>query len=143
MLFILYLVLNFFTSEAWGSPEAGRAVAGFYYILNGLIAIFAFVLPLWGIHVRLAAAKDAASMENNQLIQEHFAAIQKNVKQGKVAKVSALRIGNAALLEYRQELSKISTWPWDTATLRTFVTTLAVPMTVWIVQQVLIRTVGQ
>ncbi|MEX2160430.1 MAG: hypothetical protein WD751_00805 [Anaerolineales bacterium] len=141
MLFILYLVLNFLTTSAWGSPETGEAVAGFYYVFNGLIAILAFILPLWGIHLRLAMAKEAASTENNQMIQEHFAAIQKNVKQGKIETIASLRAGNTALLEYRQELNKISTWPWDTATLRTFVTALAVPMTVWIVQQVLLRTV--
>ncbi|MEX1143606.1 MAG: hypothetical protein WEC16_02105 [Anaerolineales bacterium] len=141
MLFILYLVINALTTGAWGSQESGEAIASFYYVVNGLIAVFAFVLPLWGIHVRMAAAKEAASTENNQMIQEHFSAIQKNVKQGRMDKVTALRTGNAALLEYRTELSKISTWPWDTATLRTFVTALAVPMTVWIVQQVLTRTI--
>lgn len=143
MLFILYLVVNSLTTGAWGSQESGEAIASFYLVYNGLFAILAFVLPLWGIHVRLAMAKEVASTENNQMIQEHFSAIQKNVKLGKIDKVTSLRAGNAALLEYRQELSKISTWPWDGATLRTFVTALAVPMTVWIVQQVLIRTVGQ
>ena len=141
MLFILYLVVNSLTTGAWGSQEAGDAIASFYLVYNGLIAILAFVLPLWGIHIRLAMAKEAASTENNQMIQEHFSAIQKNVKQGRIDKLASLRAANAALLEYRQELSKISTWPWDTATLRTFVTTLAVPMTVWIVQQVLTRTI--
>ena len=141
MLFILYLVVNSFTTGAWGSQETGDAIAGFYLVFNGLIAVLAFVLPLWGIHVRMAAVKEAASTENNQMIQEHFSAIQKNVKQGRIDKVTALRAGNAALLEYRAELSKISTWPWDIATLRTFVTALAVPMTVWVVQQVLTRTI--
>ena len=140
ILFILYLVVNSFTTGAWGSQESGEAIASFYLIFNGLIAILAFVLPLWGIHVRLAVAKDAASTENNQMIQEHFSDIQRNVKQRKIEKVNELRAGNAALLEYRAELGKISTWPWDTATLRTFITALAVPMIVWFVQQVLQRT---
>jgi len=137
MLFILYLVVNSLTTGAWGSQESGEAIAGFYLVFNGLIAILVFVLPLWGIHIRLAMAKEVASTENNQMIQEHFSAIQKNVKQGKIDKVTSLRAGNAALLEYRAELSKISTWPWDTATLRTFITALAVPMIVWGVQQFL------
>lgn len=131
ILFILYLVVNSLTIGAWGSQQTGEAIASFYLVFNGLIAILAFVLPLWGIHVRLAAAKEAAATENNQLIQEHFAAIQKNVKQGKVDKVASLRASNSALLEYRQELKRISTWPWDTATLRTFITALLVPMTIW------------
>ncbi|MEX1246930.1 MAG: hypothetical protein WEA61_00485 [Anaerolineales bacterium] len=141
MLFILYLVINFFTTDAWGTPETGQAVAGFYYVFNGLIAVFAFVLPLWGIHVRLALAKETASTENNQMIQDHFHAIQINVKQGKPDRIASLRVGNSALLEYRQELNKISTWPWDGSTLRTFLTALLVPMTIWVVQQVLLRTV--
>jgi hypothetical protein len=140
MLFILYLVLNYLTGSAWGEQSA-EAVTGFYLVLNGLIAVLAFLLPLWGVHIRLAQSKDQSISENNQLIEKRFAEIQTIVKSGKLAKLAHLRSGNAALIEYRQELSKISTWPWDTATVRTFLTALAVPMTVWLVQQVLLRTV--
>jgi hypothetical protein len=140
MLFILYLILNYLTGSAWGEQSA-EAITGFYLVLNGLIAILAFVLPLWGVHVRLANAKEESIAKNNRLIERRFIEIHNKVEAGKLAGLTDLRTGNSALIEYRQELSKVSTWPWDTATVRTFLTALAVPMTVWLVQQVLLRTV--
>ena len=99
------------------------------------------MLPLLGMHARLVDAKARAVEANNDLIEAGFDKMQGLVKAGKHDAVPRLRASNSALLEYRQELAKISTWPWDPGTLRTFITALLVPMTVWIVQQVLLRTV--
>jgi hypothetical protein len=140
MIFLVYLLLNFLTAGNWGSEEAGEAITVFYLFFNSGFAILAFVLPLLGIHRRLEAAKESAVEANNDLIELGFAKMQALVKAGKHEAVPRLRASNSALLEYRQELAKISTWPWDGATLRTFITALAVPMIVWAVQQVLQRT---
>jgi hypothetical protein len=61
--------------------------------------------------------------------------------KGKLADIAQFRNGISALMDFRSEIKKIPTWPWDTGTLRTFLTALAVPMIVWVVQQVLLRTV--
>lgn len=136
MIFVVFVMLNFASSSLF---EEGFTF--FYIIVNGLWAVLAFILPLVGIHNRLVAVKESAVEKNNDLIEEGFAKMQALVRKGKHKDVPSLRASNSALLEYRQELAKISTWPWDGATLRTFITALAVPMTVWIVQQVLLRTV--
>ncbi len=141
MLFILYLVLNYLTSTAWGSPESGEAITLFYFILNGLIAILAFLLPLWGIHVRLAAEKERVSDENNRRLEDSFWDLQRRMDKGKLDDIAQFRSGISALMDFRAEIKKIPTWPWESATLRTFLTALFVPMTVWIVQQALLRTV--
>lgn len=139
ILFIVYLVLTLTTSQVWG--ESAAVVTGFYLVFNGSIAILVFVVPLLGVHARLSRARQTALADNNRLIDEHYTKIVADIREGRVDRLADLRAANAALLEYRQELTKISTWPWDTVTLRSFVTTLTVPMTVWIVQQVLLRTV--
>jgi len=141
ILFIIYLVLNRLTSNAWGSQQAGEAITIFYFAFNGLIAILAFVLPLWGMHVRLVAEKERASNENNRRLENAFWDLQRRMDKGKLADIAQFRNGIAALMDFRTEIKKIPTWPWDSATLRTFLTALLVPMSVWIVQQVLLRTV--
>jgi hypothetical protein len=143
MIFIVYLLLNFLTAENWGSEEAGEAITIFYLFFNSGFAILAFVLPLLGIHKRLEAAKEKAVEANNNLIESGFAKMQALVRAGKHDSVPRLRASNSALLEYRQELAKISTWPWDTATLRTFITALAVPMIVWGFQQFVLQALVQ
>jgi len=102
-----------------------------------------FLLPLLGIRARLMTAKEEATLRNNQLINRGFAELQRKVERGSVEEINRIRAANSALLEYRHELSKISTWPWDPATLRTFITALLVPMTTWVVQQLLLRTFSQ
>jgi hypothetical protein len=142
MIFVAFLVINLISAPLYGGSDAG-SIGLFYLLFNGLLSVLAFGLPLLGIHRRLEAAKESAVEANNDLIEQGFAKMQALVKSGKHDAVPRLRASNSALLEYRQELAKISTWPWDTATLRTFLTALAVPMTIWIVQQVLQRTLIQ
>jgi hypothetical protein len=140
MIFIVLLLINLVTAPLYGGAEAS-SIGLFYIVFNGVLSVLAFVLPLLGIHNRLVAAKDASVEANNNLIESGFSRMQSLVKLGKHAEVAKLRSSNAALLDYRTELNKISTWPWDTSTLRTFITALAVPMIVWVVQQTLLRTV--
>ena len=142
MIFVAFLLINLISAPLYGGSEAG-SIGLFYILFNGLLAVLAFVLPLLGIHRRLGDAKEHAVEANNDLIESGFAKMQALVKKGKHDDVPKLRASNSALLEYRQELSKISTWPWDGATLRTFVTAMAVPMIVWGVQQFLQRTLIQ
>jgi hypothetical protein len=141
MLFILYLVLNYLTSDAWGSQQSGEAITSFYLFFNGIIAVLAFVLPLWGMHVRLVAEKERVSDENNTRLEKAFWALQTRMDKGKLGDVAQFRSGISALMDFRTEIKKIPTWPWDTGTLHTFLTALFVPLTVWLVQQLLLRTV--
>lgn len=141
MLFILYLVLNYLTGDAWGTPQAGEAVSLFYLFFNGLIAILAFLVPLWGMHVRLGAEKEKVSDENNRRLEDAFWELQRRMDKGKLDDIAQFRNGISALMDFRSEIKKIPTWPWDAGTLRTFLTALFVPMSVWIVQQILLRTV--
>lgn len=141
MVFLLYLVLNFATSGAWGSEASGEAITVFYLFLNSGIAILAFLLPLWEIHLRLAAEKQRVSEENNSRLDTAFWELQKRIDKGKLSDIMQFRTSISALMDFRNEIKKIATWPWDPGTLRTFLTALAVPMTVWVVQQVLLRTV--
>ncbi len=141
MLFILYLVLNYLTSDAWGSQQSGEAITAFYFVFNGAIAILAFIVPLWGMHVRLQSEKERVSDENNRRLDDAFWDLQKRMDRGKIADIAQLRTGISALMDFRSEIKKIPTWPWDPGTLRTFLTALLVPMSIWIIQQVLLRTV--
>ncbi len=141
IIFLVYLVLNQLTTNAWGSQETGDAIGIFYLFFNGLIAVLAFVVPLWGMHVRLGAEKEQVSDENNRRLEDAFWELQRRMDKGKLNDIAQFRNGISALMDFRNEIKKIPTWPWDAGTLRTFVTALLVPMSVWIVQQVLLRTV--
>lgn len=139
VIFVAFLLINILGAPLHAGTQ-NQATTLFYSFLHGTLAVMVFLLPLLGIRARLMTAKEEATLRNNQLIHRGFAELQRKVERGSVKEINRIRAANSALLEYRHELSKISTWPWDPATLRTFITALLVPMTTWVVQQLLLRT---
>lgn len=139
MIFVAFLFINIIGAPLHAGTQ-NQATTLFYSFLHGTLAIMVFLLPLLGIHARLVTAKEQATARNNHLINKGFAELQRKVERGSIQQINRMRAANSALLEYRQELNKISTWPWDPSTLRTFITALLLPMTTWVVQQILLRT---
>ena len=115
-------------------------VSGFIFFgsLNLVIAIAAFLFPLLGFHERLQIEKEKAKAENNIRLETAQYRLHRLVdREGK----GIIETKNAisGLLELRHELERISTWPWNTATLTTFVSTLFLPLAIWLIQQLLSR----
>lgn len=141
MVFILFTLLNLLTANAWGDSGFGEVIVVFYLVLNSFIALLAFIVPLYGIHQRLVAEKERVSEENNARLNKAFWDLQNRMDTGKIDDIGQFRTGISALMEFRAELKKIPTWPWDGGTLRQFLTALFVPLTVWSLQQILLRMV--
>jgi hypothetical protein len=115
-------------------------VGGFLFFasLNLAIAIVAFVFPLLGFHERLKSEKEKAKAENNtrlELAQKRLHRLVDRNGKGIVETKTAI----SGLLELRHELDRISTWPWNTATLTTFISALILPVVIWLIQQFLFR----
>jgi hypothetical protein len=45
----------------------------------------------------------------------------------------------AGVMTERDAIARVPTWPWDTTTMTAFVTTMVLPVIVWILQRVLTR----
>jgi hypothetical protein len=118
------------------SPQI--AINIFFGIINLALAVLVFFGPSWGIHLRLSTEKARLVAENGRRLEKINRDLMHRVDRNKLNDLSGIRNGASALLEFRKEFEKISTWPWDTSTMRNFFTALAVPMTIWIVQQVLL-----
>lgn len=141
MTFILFTLLNLVTANAWGDSGSGDTIVAFYLVVNSAIALLAFIVPLYGIHQRLVAEKERVSEENNARLNKSFWDLQNKMDSGQLEDIGQFRTGISALMEFRAELKKIPTWPWDAGTLRQFLTALFVPLTVWGLQQILLRVV--
>jgi hypothetical protein len=134
--FILTSTLGFLTTEiGW--------FLLFTISTNLLVALAAFIWPLGGVHAKLLEEKERINGENDRRIQEAYQDLHKRMDQKKIAGLGDFRNGLSAMLDLRQEIKKISTWPWDTATLRAFITALFVPLSVWLIQQALLRTLAK
>jgi hypothetical protein len=130
---VLSYITNVVISER---PQVGGFL--FFASLNLAIAIVAFVFPLLGFHERLKSEKEKAKAENNtrlELAQKRLHRLIDRNGKGIVETKTAI----SGLLELRHELDRISTWPWNTATLTTFISALILPVVIWLIQQFLFR----
>ncbi|MBF8290094.1 MAG: hypothetical protein HW391_1062, partial [Chloroflexi bacterium] len=101
------------------------------------IAVFA--LPLLGMHRRLVAEKDrvmgAADGRMRDLLGELNEAIDARVTD----RVEGLDRTISALRHEREILAKLPTWPWSTGTIRGFASALALPITIFLLQRLLLE----
>src|SRR5262245_57092726 len=94
-------------------------------------AIACFVLPLRGMHRRLAAEKERALAQVASRLETVFVRLHDRVDQEILADADKLNMQVSSLSAEREALGRVSTWPWETATLTGFVTTLLLPVLLW------------
>jgi hypothetical protein len=68
-----------------------------------------------------------------------FVRLHERVDQEILADADKLHMQITSLSAEREALARVSTWPWEPATLTGFVTTLLLPALLWILQRVLER----
>jgi hypothetical protein len=106
----------------------------------GLIMLFAaasFVLPMWGIHGRLAREKEAlllaAERRTNALAGELYARID----AGKFDTTEVITTSINGVHALRDRIERLPTWPWPPQVLRGFVTALLLPLLIYVLTQVI------
>ncbi len=102
-------------------------------------AVACFVLPLRGMHLRLAAEKDRALAEVASRFEAVFMRLHERVDQEVLADADKLNLQITSLSAERDALASVSTWPWNPATLTGFLTTLVLPILLWGIQRVVER----
>jgi hypothetical protein len=102
-------------------------------------AVACFVLPLRGMHQRLAAEKDRALAQVASRFEAVFVRLHQRVDQEILTDADKLNMQITSLAAEREALARVSTWPWEPATLTGFLTTLVLPALIWGIQRVLQR----
>jgi hypothetical protein len=114
-----------------------RAVLSF--LLQILLSLLAFVVPLWNTHQRLAAEKrrlESAVDMRTETMLEHM---HRHIDELKVQSLAEDKTALESLLLERKMLNEFPTWPWETNTLRSILTAIFVPLLLYLVQLVLER----
>lgn len=102
-------------------------------------AVACFVLPLRGMHRRLAAEKDRALAQVASRLEAVFVRLHERVDQEMLADADKVNLQITSLSAEREVLARVSTWPWEPVTLTGFLTTLVLPALLWGIQRVLER----
>jgi hypothetical protein len=104
-----------------------------------LLAVISFVWPLLGVHRLLERKKGQLRAAVNQRLEAVIAEMHRRVDAGELEQMDALNKALANLVIERDVLSSIPTWPWQPGTVRVLLTTLLLPIVLWLIQRLLDR----
>jgi uncharacterized membrane protein HdeD (DUF308 family) len=131
-------VLSYLTNFTFADrPQIGPFL--FFFLIDMSLAVLVFLLPLRRMHRRLAQEKERLNAENGLRLEQALRTLHRRSDEGDWNDMAGFRDSIASLLEYRREIKSISTWPWESATLRGFLTALFLPIVLWLIQQGLSR----
>jgi hypothetical protein len=103
------------------------------------IALIAFVVPLYGLHTRLAAEKERLQGEAEDRLKGLLAALNDDIDRGDLARADGLNKQLASMLQQRDILARLPTWPWSAGTLRAVISAVFLPVVLVVIQAVVSR----
>ena len=106
-----------------------------------LLAAAAFVLPLLGMHDRMAREKGRLLREVNERLKVTTTRIHDGVDADHLADADQLNKTLNSLLAEREVIGRFSTWPWSPNTLRGFGSAILLPIVIWLLIRFLERVI--
>lgn len=122
---------------AAGAP-ALRLMFGFIGLLV-MLAFATFLWPIWGAHQRLVGERERRKQQAHRDLAAVTQLLHADVAAGDYGQMDGLSKAMAGLREELALLDHASTWPWQTNTLRGFLTAVLLPLFLWGTQQLLGR----
>lgn len=101
------------------------------------VALFVFVAPLRGMHRRLVEMKGDLQEACEERIKAILGALHADVDALDLSRADGLQKSLASLLQERDILARLPTWPWSAGTLRGFLSALFLPVVVFLIQRLL------
>ncbi len=115
-------------------------LAGIAVVLT--MATLVFVVPLYGLHRRLAQEKANALMTVGASFSSTTQELHSRIAQGTFDQLGGVNTALTSLVIERDALRRASTWPWEVETLRGFLSSVALPIALWLVTALLGRVIG-
>jgi hypothetical protein len=110
-----------------------------FLVVAPAIALAAFVVPVYGVHTRLKAEKERLQDGAEHRVKALLAALNEDVDRLDMARADGLNKQLSSMLQQRDVLAKLPTWPWSTGTFRAVITAIFLPIVLFMVQSVLSR----
>lgn len=108
-----------------------------------VLAIAAFILPLWFVNRRLVAEKRRLLSELDQRVETTLGRLHGAIDASELGEVGQLNSVISGLITEREVLNKIPTWPWRTGTLTGFLSAIVIPLLLFVAQYVLSKWLGE
>ncbi|MDX2005801.1 MAG: hypothetical protein SFU83_11035 [Meiothermus sp.] len=105
----------------------------------GLISMAMVVWPLWGAHRLLLKEKIRLYTESQQRMKQVLMELHERIDSRAYDQVDSLNKTSSALQAELTMLERLPTWPWQPDTPRWLLTTILLPLLVWLSQRILSR----
>jgi hypothetical protein len=112
-------------------------------ILQVVLAVAAFLLPLWFVHRRLKSEKLRLLAESNRQVESTSARLHRCLDENKLGPVTQLKDAMLGLNVERDILNAIPTWPWHPSTLAGFLSVTILPVVLFAIQLVIGKLLGR
>lgn len=113
-----------------------------FVAISILTAVAAFVLPMYGMHQRIADEKGRLAAEANRDLQNSLAEVSHRARTSDLTDADALNKQLSSLVIQRDVITRIPSWPWQPATFRGFATAVLLPIALWLVIRTLDRLIA-
>jgi hypothetical protein len=134
---IATILLSYVFFLAFPTVTRNPVVYGFILVFNFPLAITAFALPLYGMHVRIAGEKDRLLSDASLRLQAAVHSIHERMETGKLKDVERLNTLLSSLLSEERYIRTIPTWPWEPGALRGLLTALFLPLAIFAAQRLI------
>ena len=128
----------FMSLPVFGTSLIGLVVA----VINVLLAAAVFVLPLVGIHQRLAIEKGEALSRCLKRLQESLREMHKRLDVPKQGGLEEINTALEGLALERDTPEGLATWPWQKGTFQGMLVALSMPVAVWFILWIIQRFIG-
>jgi hypothetical protein len=132
-LLLLAAILGASTGRQLADASAQFLVGVFlFYGAFALAGIATFVVPLYGMHQRIAAEKERLRTVADLRLKGLLDAFHGDTTALEMSRADGLNKLIGSALQEREMLAKLPTWPWQAATLRGFASALLLPVVVYL-----------
>lgn len=141
----LAAILLTLDNYGWYAAQPALLSDPFSLVMGGLsaiLALVAFVWPLWGAHQLLVKEKRLALAQNGEAFKTLARIVHDHVASGELGDAAPIDDAMASLERERAALSRVPTWPWHTETLRSILAAVFLPLVIWLAQYALSRALG-
>jgi hypothetical protein len=132
-----YLVLLYYSLTINGEFNAREPTLWLSYVPLTFVAVACFVLPLTGMHTRLATAKSDLIAEVETRTRGLTDELFRRIDEGGPTGLAELHDALSSLTIVRDRVVRLPTWPWSTGLFRGFLTAVLLPIAIWFVTWVL------
>lgn len=111
-------------------------------ILQVVLAVAAFILPLWFVHLRLESEKIGLLAELNRQVESTTTRLHRCIDENEMGPVTQLKDAMLGLTAERDVLNDMPTWPWQSGTLTGFLSATILPIVLFLIQLAIQKLIG-